>query len=99
MLSKGAGPVRAVPANTLATAEISPSLHDCTSPIKAVGAPISALHGSPDLMAQRFFEEITWEARIFSPRPKCGSQSVWSDWTAAWDRPNEAQQDGQGPSA
>ena len=38
-------------ANRLATTEISPSLHDCSAPIKAVGAPISSLHRSPDLMA------------------------------------------------
>jgi hypothetical protein len=53
------------------------------SPIEAVGAPISSLHSSPDLMAQRFFKEITWKPRVFSPRPKCGSQSVWRDWAAA----------------
>jgi hypothetical protein len=51
-------------ANRLATTEISPSLHDCTSPIEAVGAPICSLHRRPDLMAQRFFEEITWKTGI-----------------------------------
>jgi hypothetical protein len=34
-------------------------------------------------MAQRLFKEVAWEPRIFSPRPKCGSQSVWRDWASA----------------
>jgi hypothetical protein len=45
-------------ANGLATAEVSPSLHDPSASIKAISTPISSLHRSPDLMAQRFFEEV-----------------------------------------
>jgi hypothetical protein len=45
-------------ANMLVTAEVSPSLHDRSTSIEAVGAPISSLHRSPDLMAQGFFEKI-----------------------------------------
>src|SRR5262249_37938716 len=51
--------------------------------IKAIGTPISSLHRGPNLMAQRFFEEIARETGIFSPRPKCGSQSVWRYWASA----------------
>ena len=57
----------------LTTAKISPSLHNLSSPIEAVGASISSLHRSPDLMAQRFFEEVARKTGILSPRPKCGS--------------------------
>jgi len=70
-------------ANGLATAEVSPSLHDPSTSIEAVGTPISSLHRGPNLMAQRFFEEIAGKAGIFSPRPKCGSQSMWRDWASA----------------
>ena len=48
------------------------------APIEAVSAPISSLHRRPNLMAQRFFQEITWKARIFPPhvlnvaRSPCG---------------------------
>jgi hypothetical protein len=41
--------VNAPATNRLATAEISPSLHDRSTSIKAVGTPISSLHRSPDL--------------------------------------------------
>jgi putative SOS response-associated peptidase YedK len=34
-------------------AEICPSLHDCTSPIEAVGATISSLHRRPNLVSSR----------------------------------------------
>jgi hypothetical protein len=42
-------------ANSLANAEVSPSLHNVSAaPIEAIGAPISLLHGRPGMMAQRF---------------------------------------------
>jgi hypothetical protein len=61
----------------------APSPHNCTASIKAVSAPVSSLYRSPDLMAQRFFDEIACKTGIFSPRPKCGSQSVWRDRATA----------------
>ena len=60
-------------ASRLAVTKIRPSLHDRSTSIEAVGAPIGSLHRSPDLMAQRLFEEVTREPSIFSPRPKCGA--------------------------
>jgi hypothetical protein len=54
-------------ANRFATAEIGPSLHDRPSSVKAISTPIGSLHRSPDLMAQRFFEEIAGKTSNLLP--------------------------------
>jgi hypothetical protein len=69
--------------NAVATAEIGPNLHNPSTSVKAVSTPIGSLHRSPDLMAKRFFEQIAGKTSIFSPRPKCRSQSMWRDWASA----------------
>ena len=71
------------PANRLATAEIGPSLHNRSTSIEAVGAPISSLHRRPDLMAQGFFDEVARKLSIFSPSSKSRPESVWGDWAVA----------------
>ena len=55
-------------ANMLATAEVSPSLHDSSTSIKAVSPPIGSLHRRPDLMTQRLFKEIAGEFRHLLPK-------------------------------
>jgi hypothetical protein len=75
-------------ANMLATAEVSPSLHDSSTSIKAVSPPIGSLHRRPDLMTQRLFKEIAGKSGIFSPGPKRSLQSVWRDWATALGIPH-----------
>ena len=71
-------------ANMLATAEVSPSLHDSSTSIKAVSPPIGSLHRRPDLMTQRLFKEIAGESAIFSPGPKRSSAAMMCKSAAAW---------------
>jgi hypothetical protein len=51
-------------ASRLAVTKIRPSLHDRSTSIEAVSAPISSLHRSSDLMAQRLFKEVAREPDI-----------------------------------
>jgi hypothetical protein len=83
VMATGLSPSRQFTANGLTTAKICPSLHNLSSSIEAVRPSIGSLDRSPDLMAQRFLKQIAGKPRILSPRPECGSQSVWRDWAAA----------------
>jgi hypothetical protein len=60
-------------ADAIATAEIGPNLHDLSTSIEAIRTTISSLHCGPNLMAQRFLQEIARKKNSTRAVPRKGS--------------------------